>query len=155
MKIHIFNFYIHNMNIRHAVSYLCHDKLSTWIRLHARILRLESVRIINCRKTRTLEGQFKGHGNPFPQCLLPPLGMGFSSYQCPVEMGSYALLYRDSQLRPIYEVHVYRDAKHMSADDDSLHSRKSAKSAHFKFEEDKISYKENIIVNLQSPVVKL
>lgn len=61
--------------IRHAVSYLCHNKLCTCIRLHARILKLESVRIINCRKTRILEGQCEEHGNSFPQCLLPPLGM--------------------------------------------------------------------------------
>lgn len=72
-------------------------------------------------------------------------------------MESSALLYRDKEPLPSYEVHVYRDAELMSADDHSLHSNKlrPAKSAHFKLEEDKISFKENIIVNLQSPVVKL
>lgn len=70
-------------------------------------------------------------------------------------MESYALLYRDNELRPNYE--VYRGAELMSADDDSLHTNKlrPAKSAHFKLEEDKISYKENIIVDLLSFVVKL
>lgn len=70
-------------------------------------------------------------------------------------MESSALLYRDNELRPSYE--VYRDAELMSANDDSLHSNKlrPVKSAHFKLEEDKIRYEENIIVNLQSFVVKL
>lgn len=70
-------------------------------------------------------------------------------------MESSALLYNDNELRPSYE--VYRDAELMSADDDSLHYIKlrTAKSAHFKLEEAKIGYKENIIVDLQSFVLKL
>lgn len=80
--------------------------------------------------------------------------MGFFLYQCLVEMGSYVLLYRDSQFCLIYEVYVYWDVKYMLVDDDFLYFRKLVKFVYFKFEEDKISYKENIIVNLQLFVVK-
>lgn len=69
-------------------------------------------------------------------------------------MESYVLLYRDNEFCLNYE--VYWDVEFMLVDDYFFYFNKFrlVKFVYFKLEEDKISYKENIIVDLLLFVVK-